>query len=260
MQISYSHTIYYLLLTQFKIFKRIVLDKLFDLAIWVFITAAVTIYLLPSFGLAHSYGSFTIAGLVASAGLFEQWNGATQLISDFEGDNITQYYLTLPMASWVVFAAYMIFYALNTGVLMFGVLPVCKIFFGKHLDFSEFSLFYYVLMFVVSCIFFAAFTLWLVGMIKDMEHSGSVWMRFIYPLWTLGGFQFSYEVMSSFNPTLGYVSLCNPLLYLMEGTRAAILGQEGYINIWVCVAVVLIFSVLFALHGLHRIKKRLDYV
>ncbi len=256
----YLRTIQYILLTEYHIFKQTILEKLIDLCIWVFTMLPIMIYLFPAFGMSTSYGAFMIASMAASSGLFEQWSSTTKLISDFEGDNVTAFYLTLPMPSWLTFMSYMTFYAFNTAVLSISVLPICKLAFWNHLDLSHMSIVAYLLMFMVTNLFYAAFTLWLVSMVPSLERIGSVWMRFIYPLWTFGAFQYSYKVLYDFSPTLAYISFANPFLYIMEGTRASILGQAGYLNVWHCATMGIFFSALCATHAIMRLKKRLDFV
>lgn len=256
----YIHQIYYILATNLKVFSRTVIDKLIDLFIWVVATAAVTIYLLPFFGLDHSYGAFAIASIAGSAGLFEQFSSCTQLVADFEGSNITSFYFTLPLPSWLVWVAYMSFYFINTMVLCIGVIPICKLLFWNHFNVMHMSIIKYTIVLALTSLFNAAFTLWLAAMVPNLERIGSMWMRFVFPLWTFGGFQYSYKVLAQLSPLFAYASLLNPQLYIMEGTRAAVLGQEGSLNFWLCVGMIFIFSILCAFHAIVMLKKRLDYV
>ena len=85
-------------------------------------------------------------------------------------------------------------------------------------------------------------------------------MRFVYPLWFLGGFQYSWQVLYDFSPLFAYVSLLNPVLYVMEGTRAAILGQEGSLNFWLCILMLIFFTLLCGWHALKQLKRQLDYI
>lgn len=257
---SYFNTVYYLLLTEYRIFKQTIFDKLIDVAIWVFTMAPITIYLFPAFGMQISYGAFMIVGLAASAGLAEQWTSTTNLISDLEGDNVTAFYLILPIPSWLSFVARIIFYAFNTAVLSIGIIPLCKLAFWNYFDLSQINLWAYAVIFFLTNIFYASMTIWLASMVPNLERIGSVWMRFLYPLWTLGAFQYSYRVLYDLSPTLAYLSFLNPFLYVMEGTRAAILGQEGSLNIWFCAIMIVFFSIICAAYGIARLKKRLDYV
>lgn len=257
---KYLPTVWYLLKTDIEVFKQTIWDKLIDLFIWIVTMVLVTAYLMPAFGLEQSYGAFLIASLVGSAGTFELYASATNLISDFDGNNITSFYLTLPIPSWLVWLEKMIYFTINTTVISILILPISKLLVWNHFDLSQFNPFKFMIIFMLTNIFYSAFTLWITSRVPGMEKIGSVWMRFVYPLWFLGGFQFSYMVLHNFNPYIAWASLVNPMMYVMEGTRASILGQEGSLNIWICVGMLMIFTVICAWHGLRRLKKRLDYI
>lgn len=249
-----------LLQTDLEIFKYTIKDKLIDLFIWIVTMVLVTAYLMPSFGLTQEYTGFLIASLVVSAGLFEVYSSVTNLVSDFDGPNITSYYLTLPMPSWMVFVEKMAYYTINTAIMGILVLPISKALVGDKFDLSQFHLGKFILIFMLANMFYAAFTVWVTSRVSGIEKIGSVWMRFVYPLWFLGGFQYSWAVLYTTSPTLGYISLINPIMFVMEGARAAILGQEGSLNFWLCAGMLAVFTVLCAWLGLRALKKRLDYV
>jgi ABC-type multidrug transport system permease subunit len=215
---------------------------------------------MPAFGLTTAYAGFLIASLTVSAGLFEVWSSVTNLVSDFDGDNITSYYLTLPMPSWLVFVEKMAYYTINTAIMGILVLPISKLLAWNLFDLSKFDLFKFFLLFMLANVFYAAFTLWITSKVANLTKIGTVWMRFVYPLWFLGGFQFSWEVLHTTSPILAYVSLANPLLYVMEGARASILGQEGSLNFWLCAGMLAFFTCLCSWQGISQLKKRLDFI
>lgn len=257
---SYFTTITALLETDFQIYKRTIKDKLIDVFIWIITILLVTAFLMPAFGLQKSYTIFTIAGLAASAGLFELFASVTNLISDFEGNNITSFYLTLPVPSWLIFIRSMIFYSFNTATLGILVLPISKLLLWNYFDLSHVSIVKFAIIYMLTNVFYAAFTVWTTSRVMSIEKIGSVWMRFVYPLWFLGGFQYSYKVLHSFNPILAYINLLNPMLYIMEGTRAAVLGQEGFLNFWLCAGTITGFIFICSWHGIVRLKRRLDFI
>ena len=257
---SYFPTLGKLLQTDLELFKQTIWDKLIDLFIWIVTMVVVTAYLMPAFGLASAYTGFLVASLVVSAGLFEVYSSVTDLIGDFDGNDITSFYLTLPMPSYLVFVEKMIYYTINTSVMGIFVLPVSKLLAWNSFDLSQIHVGKFLLIFILTNIFYAAFTIWVTSRVPGMERIGSVWMRFVYPLWFLGGFQYSWEVLYTFSPTLAYVSLLNPILYVMEGARASILGQEGSLNFWFCVLMLSILSLICAWYGLRQLRKRLDYI
>lgn len=257
---SYTKTFLALLETDFKIYKRTVKDKLINVFIWILTIVLVTAYLMPFFGLHKSYIPFTCASLIASAGLFEIFPSAANFISDLEGNNIISFYLTLPIPSWLIFVRNILFYSFNTITLAFFVLPLCKILLGNDFPLSQFNFVQFILMFTVTALFYAAFTVWITSRIVSMEKIENIWMRFVYPLWFLGGFQYSYKVLHAFNPWLAYSNLADPILYVMEGMRAAVLGQEGSLNVWICITVLSICTIGFGWIGIARLKQRLDFI
>lgn len=258
--IRYTQTMWYLLKTDFEIFKQTIFDKLIDLFIWVVAVMFVYVYLMPYFGLSAQYNTFLAAGLVASAGLFECYASITTLINDLEGTNITAYYLTLPMPSWLVFFTRMIFYCFNSVALSIMVLPVIKLLLWNHINLEQLSIIKFFCIFLVINFFYGGLTIWTASFVKGIEHIGSAWMRFVYPIWFLGGYQFSWYDLAKVNSTVAYCSLINPMIYAMEAMRVAILGQENYLPFWLCLVVLFIFSCLLFVHGTHRLKKRLDFV
>lgn len=257
---SYMPLMWKLLRTDLEIFKQTIWDKLIDLFIWIVTMVLVTTYLMPAFGLAPDYTGFLVASLVGSAGLFELYASVTNLISDFEGNDVTSYYLTLPMPSYLVFIEKMAYYTINTSTMSILVLPISKLLAWNNLDLSQLSIFKFLLIFMLSNIFYAAFTLWVTSRVSGIEKIGSVWMRFVYPLWFLGGFQYSFEVLYTFSPPLAYASLLNPMIYVMEGCRAAILGQQGSLNFWFCLGMLLLFTLICTWFGLRQLKRRLDFI
>jgi ABC-type polysaccharide/polyol phosphate export permease len=85
-------------------------------------------------------------------------------------------------------------------------------------------------------------------------------MRITMPLWLVGGFQFSWYALADRYPLAGVLNLIDPMVYAYESMRGTVLGQEGYLNFYACILVLLLFSVLLMTHALLRFKRRLDFV
>lgn len=259
-KISCARTFWNLLLADLLIFKQIFWDKLINLLIWVFCILVVMGYIMPSFGLSSNYGSFILAGMLASAGFFEVYPSVVGLISDFEGDQVISYYLTLPIKPSLILVKSMSYFAISAATMSLFILPFGKIILWNNFSLSQISIPRLILIFVLFNVFYGTLTLWVACKIENMTKLGNVWMRFIFPMWFFGGFQFSWQVLYKISPTLAYVNLINPMTYIMEGTRAAVLGQEGNLPFWFCATMIAIISILCGLHAIVRLKKRLDFV
>ena len=87
-----------------------------------------------------------------------------------------------------------------------------------------------------------------------------MWMRVMFPMWMLGCFQFTWQLLYSKSPVLAYILLLNPFVYTMEGMRASVMGQAGSLPLPVCFTATLGFTLLLGYIAVRRIMKRLDCV
>lgn len=256
----YMTTFWYLLLTDLTVFKQNLWHQLLDMLIWASTITIVFTYLMPAFGLSQGYSGFVIASLCASGTLFNIFPSVMNLVNDFDGERMIGYYLTLPIPSWLVFVKLMVFYAISGMTMGIVVLPWCKLIVGSNFDLSNLSLLKYLMIFIVSNMFYGTFTLFLATCVPNPTKIGRIWMRILYPLWFLGGFQFSWDVLYANAPMFAYINLLNPFVYIMEGTRSAILGDISSINCFVAVGLLLCYCVAFGVLALKRMKRRLDFV
>lgn len=240
--------------------RKNLIDKMINVSIWLTITLIIFSYLMQSFGLSADFGVFQFGSIVASMGLFEMFPSAVRLLSDFENEKTINYNLTLPIPSWVALLAKVTFYAINALVLAVCVIPLGKIILWNKLNLMAIAWPKLIILVLLSSFFYGTLTLWLASMIPDMSQISNVWMRCIFPLWFLGGFQFSWAVLHKTIPAAAYVDLLNPIVYITEASRSTVLGQEGFINYWICLGAIGILTVLFLFFANRNLKKRLDFV
>lgn len=255
---------------EFSIFKSLVyyrlfsvkatfMDKFINTGIFVAGTIVIMGYMMQYFGLDANFGVFQCAGILAIVGLFEFFDIAVNLLIDIENDNIFAYHASLACSLPTVLFAYIFAQTFITLVLSLYVLPLGKIVLWNKLALANISWIPLIGLIIVSCLFFAVFALWISSIIKSTEKIGNIWMRTIWPMWMFGGFQFSYASVFSKWPAFSYVMLINPVTYATEGVRSAMLGGD-YLNPWLCMGVLLLFSVIFFFDSVRRYRKWLDLV
>ncbi len=249
-----------LILSDLLVFKQAYMNKLIDVSIWIVLTTLVTGYIMPYFGLTDTFGVFQFGSLIAAVGLFELYASAVDLLVDFQGDRVIDYTLTLPIPSWLAIVTKAACYAVVYLTLTISILPLGKLLLWNKLDLLTINYFQLVLTLIFQSIFYACFTIWVSSVIENMSKLGSVWARFIFPMWFMGGFQFSWISLYHAVPIVAWINLINPMIYITEGTRAAILGQADYLNFWICMLMIVIFSALCLARGMQNLKKRLDFV
>ena len=241
-------------------FLRSYKDHFFNSLIWTLTTLGVTIYLLPKFGLTEAFGTFTLVGCVASIGFFGAALEAILFIFDIEGNNHISYDLTLPIGRRLVLLQRILFSTIRVMLLSIVILPIGKIVFWHRIDLSQIIIWKFIIIFFAANFMFGCMGLWFTNFVKSADKIENVWIRVFFPLWFLGGYQFSWQAMLETLPFFAYIALLNPVLYAMEGYRATVIGQSGFINFWICVVMMIVFAIILALRGMSLIKKRLDCV
>jgi len=249
-----------LILSDLLLFKKDLFDKIIDLGIWVGLTMFVTGYIMPYFGLVGSFGIFQFGGIMAAVGLFQLYGAVVEFVSDLQGDRVIDYHLTLPIPSWLAIASKAIYYFINYMICSMIMLPFGKLSLWNQLNLMDINYGQLFLALIIQNIFYACFTIFAASLIDSMSKMGTVWQRCIFPMWFMGGFQFSWMALYTVTPIIAWIDLCNPMIYATEATRIALLGQADYLNFWLCLVMLSFFSIISFMIGLLNLKKRLDFI
>src|SRR5579885_3453477 len=150
-----------LLKIDLKLFGEIIWNKVIDLFIWVVCTLLIMGYVMPLLGLTNDYGVFQLAGLVASAGLFEFFPSVMNLVADFEGDRLISYQLILPIPSLLIFIKIITNYALCAIMLGLYVVALGKLVLWNQFYLTQINILQFALMLIMTGIFYGVFILWI---------------------------------------------------------------------------------------------------
>jgi len=244
----------------FVYFKEIYLGDLLDNMIWAGTFMFIMAYVLPQVGLSATYGAFFAVSTIVSVAFWDTWNTTTQFIGDLDGARTIEYYITLPIPAWLYFVKQICYFAIRAGALSLAIVPVAKIILWNQFSFDHISIMQTLFIYIGTLFFCAVMSLVMASMVKDINNLGHVGIRTLFPMFSLGGTQYSWLTMYALSPWFAYVSLANPLLYATEGMHAAMLGQEGYLSFWLCVIMVVAFSFVIGWWSIVRMKRRLDCV
>jgi ABC-2 type transport system permease protein len=235
-------------------------DKIINIYIWSFCTLIVSGYVMQAFGLISGYGAIQLAGVLGTVGFFEIYGNTANTLMDFEGDRSIEYYLTLPTTPSVIIFSMASVYSFIGICLTILTIPLGKLLLWNTFSLSQISWLKFAIIIIVSNLFFGMSTLAIAAHTGSMNRISNVWMRFLFPLWFFGGFQFSWQALYNVLPWVAYCDLANPILYVMEGVRASVLGQEGYLPWWICVVMLCVFTGLSSIYAYRKMKKLLDFV
>lgn len=235
-------------------------EYLFDSLPWPFVIIIANGYIMPALGLPTTYGTFSCISMLVIMASFAAWTSAMPLSTDLEGPKAISYELTLPIPYWMVWSKYIIALAIRAALFNFMPLIIGKIILGSNFTLPNFSIPHFLLIYLVSCIFFASFATWSVVNTSGIERYSKIEVRLTGPLFFLCGWSASWYVMNGIVPLLGKLLLLTPWIYAYEGSRAALLGQEGFLPFWICIGMLILYALVCIAHGTYVFKKRLDCV
>ncbi len=241
-------------------FKREFRSKFIDTALLLFTNVMAFGYFLQQEGAREGYAAFFVVGAIASFGLVEIVGKVGVQLADMYGDRTIFHTLVMPISSNMVFYYIATSWAI-TSMLLSGLLfPLGKLLVFTEWHWETISFWRTAVMFITSNLFFGVFALWLTSVIKGMTSLNSLWLRYIVPMWMFGGYVYSWQSAYDLSHMVGYISLINPMIYVMEGMRAAALGQEGYLPFWLCLGVLWVYIVACILHATRRLRLKLDCI
>ncbi len=256
----YTSIIFQLFRRDFLIFKEEFGGKMCDFAILLFTNVLVFGYLFPTYGLPSDYGPFNLIGVIAVLGFFEVIGKVSLIITDLEGDQTILYLLSLPLPSWLVFVYIGVSWSTITSIFCLLLFPLGKLLLFTQFSWSKVNLWQFTLVFLMANLLFSFFALWLSSVLKKMSNVNHLFVWVINPMFMFGAYFYSWTSVHQAWPVAGYLHLINPLVYVMEGIRAAMLGQEGYLPFWISLGALIIFTSFFGWDAIRRLQKHLDCV
>ena len=256
----FSDILYKLTKTHFYIARKNLVDNAINLYIWAFCSLIVMGYIMQEYGLANDYGCFQLATVIGTIGLFQIYGNSFRFIADIEGDQHINYLLTLPLNPTVVLWSFICSYALIGIILTLFMIPFGKLLLWNSFSLATISWLKFAIILILSNVFFGVFTIAVTAHVGAMSKMENVWTRFIFPLWFMGGYMFSWELVYNLSQPLAYVFLGNPILFVMEGTRAALLGQADCLPWEICCAALCGFTLVGWWYAQYKMKRLLDFV
>lgn len=214
----------------------------------------------PLLGYPDDYGAFMSVSMIVMMGAYTAWAGSVAIAADLEGVQAILYELTLPLPYWMVWLKNGLFLSIKAAVFNLAPLFLGKIILGNRFDLSHFSVVQFAVIYVVASLFFGMFALWTTVITKSLESHSKIELRLIGPMFFLNGFISSWAIMYQAVPALGIFVRFLPWIYAYEGCRAAVLGQTGYISLWLCVTMLVGFTAAIIFSSVRLFKRRMDCV
>lgn len=241
-----------------RVFQRHIYNRFLDACIWTSIILYVSQYIFIKFGMKSDFGIITMVGNIAAWGMLEVGTNVSLLISDLVGLQSTSYYLTLPIPQNWIFIRIGLMDAYKSFITTLPMIPLGKLVLWPYVSLTDIVYGKFILIYLLAHLFFGFFGLFLSSITPDLSYITTIKLRIIFPLWFLGGYQFSWQTLYQTNKWLAYLNLANPVIYIMEGLKSTINISCQLIPFWICICMTVMFTLLFTILGIHFFKKRLD--
>lgn len=181
-----------------------------------------------------------------------------ELLFDLEGNRFIDYQMTI-LHPRLVLLQRIIFASLYTILLTAPFLPITRMIVGDNLNLAAIDWLKFMSIIVASVFCCASYNITVITVLK-IEHLKSFWIRVNWPLMNLGGFWVPLAIIKEFSPTLGMFALLNPLTYIMEGLRCAVMGSGEFLPFNICLVALIIFALFFGGLACFLFKKRVDHI
>lgn len=247
-----------LLLRDTRVFKKHITGRFIDACFWSSINLFVSQYILPQFGISSDFGKFIMIGNIAAWGMLEVGTNVSVLVSDLLGIQSISYYLTLPIPQSWIFIRIGLSDAFKSFISTLPMIPVGKLILWNHFNFNDIAYGKLIISYITAHLFFGFFGLFLASKTPNLEYITTIKQRIIFPLWFIGCYQFTWSMLYKTNPIIAYINLLNPIVYIMEGMRSAIVSDQILIPYTLCTFTTIVFTILFGYLGIKSFKERLD--
>jgi ABC-type polysaccharide/polyol phosphate export permease len=251
---------FHLIHADMRAFKSDYIPDMIDIVIYISVVTLVAGYMMPLVGVQRDFVLLTFTGTVGSAVSFRAFPNISMMVSDLSGDRSIEQRLILPIPAWLMLTAKVCSLFLMGLAICAWVFPVGLLLLWNTFPFENFSIWRVALIMILACSFFSALTLFMASIINTPQQIGRVWGRALFPLWFFGGLQFTWQKLHDIFPAAAYIDLLNPYLLAIEGTRAAMVGQDGNLPYWYCAFGLFFLTLLALIVGVKRLRNKLDYV
>jgi ABC-type multidrug transport system permease subunit len=181
------------------------------------------------------------------------------VLYDFENDRFIDYQITV-LNPRLLIVEKIVFSTIITFVHMLLFYPVSRLLLGSYFYAPQFSWPSVLLILLCGSLFCSAFNMFCISFLESTEKLGIFWMRINNPMIMLGGLFVPWSIVAHYNKLLGFLLLGNPLTYLTEGLRQAIIGGEQFFSLLVCTIGLLLYACLFTVLAVYFFKRKVDHI
>lgn len=204
-------------------------------------------------------GTILFCGNIMLIMMIATYRETVALLFDLENDRFIDYQVTILNPRLVIFER-IFFTSLFTFILAIPFFPVGKLVLGSSLETDATSWHWVYIILYLGSVCCTAYHQLATLLLKKGNQLTSLWSRVNHVLINLGGFWIPLHVMQKYSRILGTIVYANPLLYISEGLRQAVVTGPEFLPLWLCALMLILFSIIFTILCLYQFKKRIDHL
>lgn len=241
-------------------FWKEISGKVIDLIIWAILSIFVTGIILPQMGLTSTFSNLQFATILASIGIFEGYGEIFSWVADINNKKSINYELCYPISSIYLFLIKVIINTIKFSILTIIIGILSKLIFWNFISLQNLSLLKLIIIIIFANFFYGTLIIFTTSFINSMNEMSKIWSRFIFPIWFMGGFQFTWEALFKVNKLIAFADLLNPIIYITKAFQIAFWQPEQNSIFWICILGIIFFSFICFTIGYKRIQKKLDFI
>lgn len=217
-------------------------------------------YILPLMGLSPSLIGPLFLGTLLLIVFHMGFAMSLRHLHDLHSDRFIDYQLTLPLPWQGLLLSYIIFFIIEVSIIAIPLLTTSIIFFRTQFGIEHVNIIGLLCIYPLSLLFLGILFLYLPFAYSFDWFNDNIWPRRLSPLFILSTVFLPWKQVHAFSPIIGQLFLLNPLTYVADGLRAALIGGPDFISVWRCIVILLAFTFILGAMLVFQTKKRLDIV
>jgi hypothetical protein len=213
---------------------------------------------LPAMGMSKELVAPLFIGTFLYALLSIAYARLVVIAGELEFDGLILYHQILPFHRNWLLAVSVVGLIIELFLTTIPLLVIGKLLLGDLLNLAQMQIFSFFIFYLLVTIFMSIFFHSICYGTTFVWFIDCIWPRCLTPLQVLGCSKFPWYAAFSISPLISRFLLLNPVTYVTEGMRSAILGTSGFISLEICFSIIALLTVILSFLLSHFFKKRLD--
>lgn len=236
--------------------KDMIIDSLIVVATEVLVLGK----LYPLLGMSADFIAPLYIGSSITFILFDLGYSFAMRYTYYTGYEEMSYQLTLPAPKHWIIAEHIVYFVIESLIvtiplISIGIFALSDVFGPINGSWILFTLIYLLTLIYFGTFFFAS-SFWY----EKSWFQDNMWPRRLSILLFFSSAFYAWVDVAALSPLLGKILLLNPLTYVVEAMRGALLGQENYLPLFICIPIIVACILFDFWRTSVGIKKRLDPV